>query len=315
MTDPISVQHTRRKTAVIILNWNAVALTVRCLESVRKSDYGWIEMIVVDNGSTDGSPAVIAAQYPDAVLVRNDSNVGFAQGANQGIEHALQDGADYVLLLNNDTIVEASMISHLVATAVLYRNSVAVSPEMLNGYEPRRLWFVYGKTNLWTGIFSNPAHNGPAGKVFDLVVPMQYASGCCILIPKEMIRAVGELESSYFAYCEDVEWSIRARRAGFGLVCNTRAKLWHYIGSTGGKNPSRMRYLMTRNHIWTLRRHASARQFALFALVFYPPRCIFRLLGAVRKRNWACIPAEFRGAHDGFFAPRSATALPTKTRP
>lgn len=306
---------TRRKTAVIILNWNAAELTLNCIGSVRKSNDSRIEVIVVDNGSTDGSADAIAARHPEVILVRNDSNVGFAKGVNQGIDRALQGGADYALLLNNDTIVDAGMIPRLVATAIAYRDKVAVSPMMFNGYEPRRLWFVYGETNLWTGIFSNPAHNAPAGKTFDPIVPMQYASGCCILIPKEMIRAVGELESCYFAYCEDVEWSIRARRAGFGLVCDTRAKLWHYVGSTGGKNPSRMRYLMTRNHIWTLRKHATTWQFALFALVFYPPRCIFRLLGAVRKRNWACIPAEFRGAHDGFFAPRSATALPTKARP
>lgn len=290
------------KVAVVILNWNAARLTLDCLEAVAGSDYHPLEVIVIDNGSTDGSAETIAARYPEVRLIRNSANLGFAEGSNQGIRRAMENGAAYVLLLNNDAIVDKSMISCLVETAAAHRNRVAVSPKMVDGYEPTRLWFVYGKTNLWTGIFSNPAFDAPATTVFDSIVPMQYASGCCILIPREMISAVGEFDPRFFAYCEDVEWSIRARRAGFGLLCDSRAYLRHYIASTGGKNPARMRYLMTRNHLWTMRKHATAFQWVVFTLAFYPLRCLLRLAKAAGHRQWDCIPAQFRGLKDGLFA-------------
>lgn len=302
------------KVAVVVLNWNAAELTLQCLNSVRASDYGRIEAVVVDNGSTDGSPDAIASRHPGAILIRNASNAGFAQGSNQGIRRAMQDGADYILLLNNDTAIGEGMISRLVETAVNHENRAAVSPKMYDGRDPRRLWFVYGKTSLWTGIFSNPAYNVPASTAFNPVVAMQYASGCCVLIPRGIIASVGELDPDFFAYCEDVEWSLRARRAGYELLCDTRAKLWHYVGSTGGKNPARMRYLMTRNHVWTLRKHAGTWQFLVFALVFYPPRCIFRLMKAVRNRSWACVAAEFRGARDGFFGRTSRSKRSSRSR-
>jgi GT2 family glycosyltransferase len=304
----------RGKVAVVILNWNAAGLTLKCVESVRRSDYGRLEIVVIDNGSKDGSSDAIEARFPGITIVRNPTNVGFAEGSNQGIRCAIRNGAAYILLLNNDTVIDKGMISCLVETAAARKNRVAVSPKMLDGYEPSRLWFVFGKTSLWTGIFSNPAYNAPAETVFHPVISMEYASGCCILMPRELINAVGEFNPRFFAYCEDVEWSLRARRLGFQLLCDTRAELWHYIASTGGKNPSRMRYLMTRNHIWTLRKHATKCQFAVFALVFYPPRCVLRLAKAVMNAQWGCIPAEFRGALDGFFAPLAPAGSPRESR-
>lgn len=297
----------QQTVVVVILNWNAPELTSACVASVQNSDYRHLDVLVIDNGSSDNSPVQIETRFPNITIIRNATNVGFAEGSNQGIRYAIERAAGYVLLLNNDTIVDREMISRLVETAAARNNRVAVSPAIYDGFTPDRLHFVYGRTNLWTGVFSNPAHNAPASTPFEPPVNMEYASGCCILMPMELISALGELESRFFAYCEDVEWSLRARQMGFALLCDTRAKLWHYVASTGGKNPALMRYLMTRNHIWTMRKHATTVQFAVFALAFYPPRCVLRLAKAVRARQWQCIPAEFRGAWHGFFS-RSAPA-------
>lgn len=293
----------KSEVGAVILNWNNARLTKNCVEALQKSDYDSLKFIVVDNGSTDGSADAIAAGYPGITLVRNSANLGFAEGSNQGIRLALKNGAAYVLLLNNDAIVDKGMVSRLVETAAARSNRIAVSPKMYGGPDRNRLWFVHGRTSLWTGIFWNPAYNAPATRPFDPLVPIEYASGCCVLIPREIISAVGGFDPRFFAYCEDVDWSLRTRRAGFGLVCDTRAELWHYTSSTGRRNPARMRYLMTRNHLWTMRKHASLAQFVVFALAFYPVRCLLRVGRAVRHAQWACIPAEFRGAFEGFFAP------------
>jgi GT2 family glycosyltransferase len=291
------------KVAVLILNWNWGRLTEECIEAVKTSDYRPLEITVVDNGSTDGSADSIAAHYPEVALIRNSANLGFAEGSNQAIRYAMERNAGYVLLLNNDAIVHRNTISRLVETATSHDNRVAVSPKIYNGFDPTRLWFVYGKANLWSGVFSNPAHNAPATTVFDPVLPMEYVVGCCLLIPRAVIRSVGEFDSRFFAYCEDVDWSLRTRQAGFGLLCDTRAELWHYVSSTGARNPAKTRYLMTRNHLWTLRKHATAYQFTIFALAFYPARCLLRIAKAIRHAQWGCIPAELHGALHGFLYP------------
>jgi hypothetical protein len=291
------------QVGVVIVNWNGWHLTWRCLESLRHSDYPNLKYVVVDNGSADGSAEAVAAQYPEVSLIRNSANLGFAEGSNQGIRYAMAHGAAYILLLNNDTVVDEKMISFLVETAAVHENRVVVSPKMYDGFDPARLWFVYGKANLWTGIFSNPAYKAPSGSVFEAVLPMEYASGCCMLIPAGLISFVGVFDSRFFAYCEDVDWSLRARRAGIVLLCDTRAELWHYVTSTGARDPVRMRYLMTRNHLWTMRRHTTVYQFAVFALAFYPLRCLLRIVKAATRAQWGCIAAEFRAAFEGFLGP------------
>ena len=121
-----------------------------------------------------------------------------------------------------------------------------------------------------------------------------------MLIPRAVAESVGGFDHTYFSYVEDVEWSIRCRRAGFRIVLCPQAKLWHDVSVTGRKRPAMMRYYLTRNHLWTLRRHASAWQFAT-ALMFLPARSLLRLFRLAFAADVKSMQAELRGIRDGLF--------------
>lgn len=288
---------------VVILNWNGGEETARCLESLSRSDYPHWRAIVIDNGSTDGSVDEIAQRFPEVDLIRNPRNFGFAEASNQGAKRALERGDAYVLFLNSDTTVDPAMVSRLVAAAAEHNGLAAVSPLMLQGVT-KRIWFGVGRVDLWKGVFSNPMHNfAPAEALTNsLVQEMEFASGCCVLVPRGILRTVGGFDPRFFAYCEDIDWSIRCRRAGFQLLLCPQAVLWHGSPSGGRKHYAMTRYLLTRNHLWTLRKHASALQM-LCALLWLPPRSAKRMLDAVRQRQWARVPAELKGLRDGLIRP------------
>ena len=291
-----------KTVGIVVLNWNGDELTIRCIESVKQSDYAEWQLVVIDNGSTDGSPEKIARLLPDVHLIRNPVNMGFAKATNQGIAWVLEHGADYALILNNDTRIDPRMISHLVQMASACDDQAAVSPKMYQAANPDRLWFAYGRVNLWTGIFSNPAHNSIDGSQSETPREAEFLSGCCILIPKKIIQAVGAFDVRFFAYCEDVDWSLRCRRAGFKLRYCPMAKLWHGKQSDDAPVSALRRYLLTRNHLWAMRKNASFLQLVCASLLF-PARSLWRLVRISKERQWECIPAEFRGARDGFLAP------------
>lgn len=287
-----------KKVCVVILNWNGGSLTLGCLEALQKSDYASLEYIVVDNGSTDGSLEQIINVYPTVTVIKNAANVGFAAGCNQGIAAGLKQGADYLLMLNNDTWVNSRMISTLVRVAMDHQDRAATLPKIYVDKHLSRLWFVAGEVNYWMGLFSNPAYNSFDDGRFDSITDAAYASGCCILMPKGVVERVGGFDSNFFAYVEDVDWSIRCRREGFRLIVCPDAKLWHGVSATGKKNSSMMRYLLTRNHLWTMRRHANAAQFTT-SMLFLPLRSMWRMAQIARVRDWESIGAELRGLKDG----------------
>src|ERR1035441_2699758 len=287
-----------KKVCVVILNWNGRDLTLRCLEDLRKSDYPEVACVIVDNGSTDGSTEAIGKAFPEVGVIRNTVNLGWAGGSNQGIAWGLAHGADYLLMLNNDTWTDPAMISALVAPAPKLQDQVVTIPKIYLGSDPTRFWFAGGRVNFWTGLFSNPAYNLVDDGRFDSSPDVEYASGCCVLMPKGIAEHVGGFDHSFFSYVEDVEWSIRCRSAGFRIVLCPAAKLWHDVSVTGKKRPAMMRYYLTRNHLWHLRRHASPWQFAT-AMFLLPLRSLWRMIRLLGARDGKSFMAELRGLKDG----------------
>jgi GT2 family glycosyltransferase len=290
-----------KKVCVVILNWNGRDLTLRCLEDLRKSDYPALSCVIVDNGSTDGSIEAIVKAYPDVGVIRNAVNLGWSGGSNQGIAWGLAHGADYLLMLNNDVWADPAMISRLVEAATKLQDQAVTIPKIYLGSDPTRYWFARGRINFWTGLFSNPAFNLIDDSQFDTALEVEYASGCCMLMPKGIVECVGGFDHGYFSYVEDVEWSIRSRRAGFRIVLCPTAKLWHDVSVTGKKRPAMMRYYLTRNHLWTLRRYASLLQFAC-VLLLLPLRSLWRIFRLARAHDAESIAAELRGLKDGLLA-------------
>ena len=290
-----------KKVSVVLLNWNGAHFTIPCIESLRQSSYPNVEIVVVDNGSTDGSPERISERFPDIPMIRNGANLGFAQGNNIGVDYSLRAGADYVLTLNNDTLVDPEMISELVATTSRHEDSVAVCPKIYWFHQPDRLWFGGSRANLWFGIFDHIGMNEVDNSRYATERDIGFATGCCILVPRKIIEAVGMFDPAFFIYCEDVDWSLRCRRAGFRLLFAPKAKLRHVESGMTRQLTAWKRYLFTRNAIWTVRRNGTALHKAVYFFLMYPLLALRRIMRFGLRRQWDGLRAEVRGARDGFF--------------
>lgn len=231
---------------IIILNWNGLADTLECLNSVYQTIYPSFEVIVVDNGSTDGSADVISLQYPQATLIRNEMNLGFTGGNNIAIRHALEAGADYVWLLNNDTVVETNTLSLIVLMAESDSRIGMVSPVIYYYDEPAREQFS-GSYIDWDNF---------QAVVVSMSDEAEYNNhktnialwGTALLIKKPVIEAIGFLEERCFAYYEDTDYSIRSNRHGFFNVIESKAKIYHKDSrSTGGPMMPQQVYYRGRN--------------------------------------------------------------------
>lgn len=241
--------------AIVVLNWNGWHDTLPCLESLHAVRYPNVRVIVVDNGSTDESIAMIRGAHPEATLIETGANLGFADGNNIGIQRALDSGADYVLLLNNDTVVAPDFLGHLV-DAVEATPDVHVAGPMVYYFDaPERIWSAGGAVDWARGdtamLGLGETDHGQFG---DAPRRVDFVTGCALLASRQAWERVGLLDGRFFMYFEETEWCVRAARAGMGVVQVPLAKVWHKIPLQAREDSPRVHYYMTRNRLLFLRR-------------------------------------------------------------
>jgi len=223
------------KVEVIILNWNGKEDTIECLNSLQKVKYDNFEITVVDNASTDDSVEIIAAEFPSVKLIKNNMNLMYAGGNNIAIKEALNGDAVHILILNNDTILHEDFLEHLVKVFRSDEKVGIVAPK-INYYSDRKLiWYAGGFVNFFTGnIYHRGLRKQDDGK-YDLSNEVDYATGCCMLIKRELFEKIGLLDEAYYIYTEDVDFSFKAQAAGYKVVFEPRSLIWHKVSSaTGG---------------------------------------------------------------------------------
>jgi GT2 family glycosyltransferase len=281
------------KTLIVVLNWNGRALTEECLHSLLAMEGEPFEILVVDNGSRDGSVEYLRDRFPQVEIIANGRNLGFAAGCNIGIRQGLAEGADYVLLVNNDTIVDSSLLRELVAEAERNRQAGIVSPKIYY-FEPNdAIWWVGGTYSRWTGL---PLHidlkKKDTGK-HDSPRNLDWATGCVMLLRSEALRAAGLFDEPIFAYSEDVDLSLRMRKAGYTVRYAPAAKAWHWHreGIEYNKNVGEhvRSFMVMRNLLWLMHKHAKTYHWITFVPVFagyYLPKMM--LLSALRGDFRSC---------------------------
>jgi hypothetical protein len=229
------------KLVAVVLNWNGGDDTLAAVESLRG-----IETICVDNGSTDGSDGRIAERFPEVELLPLGENRGFAGGNNPGIRRALERGADWVLLLNNDAVAPAGLAEAL---------ERAVAPRV--GILACKVVYPDGRVQYAGARFL--ANLGYSGRSWtrERGTNVDRADGAAMAVSRAAAERVGLLDEELFAYVEDVEWSLRIRRAGFTIELVPDAVVVHKgSASTGGSASTANLYYDTRNTIVVCERHA-----------------------------------------------------------
>lgn len=248
--------------AIVILNWNGREDTLACLASLSSLSYANVELIVVDNGSMDGSATAIRAAHPTVDVIEAGLNLGFSAGNNVGIYRALERGADFVLLLNNDTEVAPDLVDAFLAAARRHPQAGAFAGRIYFHAEPRCIWYAGTAWNSKAACFE---HLGEGivddGSSFAIESETAYACGCAMFVSSARLRELGLLDESYFLYFEETDWCFRARSAGYPSIYVPGARLWHKVSaSVGGEGSPLMLYFTTRNRLLWARRYGSAAQ-------------------------------------------------------
>jgi GT2 family glycosyltransferase len=243
---------------VVVLSWNGRDDTLACLASLAAVSYPQLAVVVVDNGSADGTSEAVASAFPDVDLISSPLNLGFAEGCNVGIRRALERGADYVLLLNNDVEVEPGFVGALVEEALRRPRAGALCSKVLYLDPPDLVWYAGASFDPRSGYNGRQRGYRQAddGR-FDTVVETDRACGASMLVPRAVLDEVGLLDADLFAYSEDTEWSLRARAAGYRVYVVPRSRVWHKISAaSGGESSPATLYYNLRNTLEVCERFA-----------------------------------------------------------
>lgn len=272
----------RPKVAAIVLNWNGKEDTLECLRSLNNMDYGNVDVIVVDNGSTDGSQKAIKEEFSQVSLVELNRNLGVSAGYNAGIKLGLSHNCKFFLCLNNDLVVERDFLSQLVGT--LSESKVGIAFPAVYSYEAKgRIDNLGGRVNIFTGMNSSIAEGLYSYDKRD--VEPDYTD--TPLIRKEVLDSIGMWDEDYFAYYEDIDFCLRAKEAGWTIKCNPRAKIYHKRGRTSIKVRGLISYSSIRNRMMLVRKFGNSWQYLVtlmhILLLTLPTIALRHLLRKDRK--------------------------------
>ncbi len=255
----------------VVLHWNQLALTISCLESLRAQDYPNFRVIVVDNGSTDGSTVTLQKQFPWVIFLVLPYNVGYSAGNNAGINHALQLGADFILLMNNDTEVDPGMLSHMIAAAQADPKVGVVGPTQYYADPPDVIW---GGANYFDWKSASSIRRGMGERLSDVQLQMlpsvemtEYVDTCAALFRADVLRQIGGMDERFFINYDDHDLCARAGKAGYHVVYVPLAKMWHKVSATMGLASPSTTYYMTRNALLFFWLHTPNRTGKLLAVL------------------------------------------------
>ena len=243
------------KVAIIIVNWKQYELTKSCLSTLKSSKFNDFQIILIDNESNQKDLNDLKNQFDQVKTFTSEKNLGFTGANNIGINYAIKNQFEYVMLLNNDTEIDKNFINPLLEAFQKYNKLGAVQPVIMNFYQNKKVWNAGGNLNKffgYTSVIKKPKY---------INRKIDWITGCCILIKTVVIKKVGLLDENFFAYYEDVDWSIRIKKAGYDLAVVKSSLIYHH-GSKASKNESSegtlspfVHYLNIRNHIFLLRKN------------------------------------------------------------
>lgn len=289
---------------IVILNWNQKADTLECLDSVKRMTYPSFSVVLVDNGSSDGSPDAIEHWSDGKIpvtLIRNEKNLGFVGGSNQGMRLALATGTDYVFLLNNDTVVDPDVLAILVQAAERSGDIGMVGPKIYQYGKGKLLDSAGTRAITWLAQGFLMGHGEEDHGQYDYPIDLPYVTGTALLVKRTVLERVGLMDEDYFCYFDDFDWGMKVREAGYRLLMEPKAVVHHKGSRTAGFNSPFYMHHMVRSRIIFARKHVPLLPF-LFA--FLPYLFLYRylrpMLVLILHRKWPHLGALHRGIHDGF---------------
>jgi len=311
----------RPKIFAVILNYNAGKDTVECLKSLLNVSYENLNLVVLDNNSPDNSMDYIKEWFENReipfdfcdlsvegfesfsgkdnskiTLIQTGTNKGYGHGNNIGIKYALKNGADYVLILNNDTVVSPDFIKPLLDTCRNDGNVGVAGGKIYFSDKPDTIWFNGGAFHEWTG---KVEHFNFKEKDVGQIPPKEitFITGCMWLVPRQVFEKVGFINEEYFMYVEDLEFCYRVRKAGYKLAVNPESRIWHKIGGSSDGHLSPFSVFWTgKNTVLFIRQNYNSFIKKIVAVSFVIIHGFFKF---AKKRNMKLLKSFLKGSFYG----------------
>ena len=302
------------KVSIVILNWNNFRDTTRCIESALSCGYRHLEVIVVDNSSTDGSVERIASQFPGLQIVRNESNLGFSRGCNRGIQAALKDPqCRFVLLLNNDCTLQPGGLVLAVRAMTRSSDIGVVTGKVYFGDGSRRIWHAGGRVSLFAGQAVARGFREIDIGQFDNESDTGWASGAMMLVSREVLAKVGMLPEEYFFGVEEWDYSLAVLRNGFRIRYVPTFVGFHSGGGSHHNHDPKFVYNYYRNKLIFQQRQLGTFLFYLW-LIPFRTYLNLRMRRHVQRIVWDSYPDEHIEIDDVVFAAQRALGDHGKNR-
>lgn len=241
--------------AIILVNYNGYDDTVECVKSLLQIKYKNYQIFIVDNCSSDTETIKSDGLLNENTkLIFSIQNLGFSGGNNLAIRDALNLGFDYIVLLNNDTIVEPNFLASLVSEAEQSLDVGAVTGKIYYYYKREDVWSAGGEYDRNTGLTIQ--YSGSDTEAFNSKKEITFATGCLLMVPRKVVQKIGLMDEEYFLYSEDSDYCQRIIDAGYKIIYNPQSVIYHKVSaSTGDRSPMQQRYMM-RNNLYMIKKYS-----------------------------------------------------------
>ncbi|MEE9562744.1 MAG: glycosyltransferase family 2 protein [Thermoanaerobaculia bacterium] len=290
------------RVIAIVLNYNGRDLTLQTLASLEELDYPKLEVVVVDNGSEDGSFEAVQEAFPKIHQIRVEVNKGPASGMNHGLRYALAGETDYMLLLNNDIEVDPAMVTEMVRAAESAPEIGCVGPKAYYFWDRGRIWSAGGIIRFKESVTRERGEGQIDHGQFDREQQVDYVNGCAMLIRRTALEATGLMDPLYYLGVEDADWCMRMKRQGFRCHYAPRARLWHMVSHTLGVYKPGRTFHTGRSSAIFVRRYANRRQWLSF-LLFYTLSVPVAFIRELPKGNQRAAIEKLKGVGEGLRVP------------
>jgi len=289
--------HANAKVTIVILNWNGKDDTIECIRSLTHIKYPNYKILLVDNGSTDGSVECFKNRYHGIEIIENRENLGYAEGNNVGIRRAMERGVDYVFILNNDTIVSPDFLSELLVISKSDPKIGIIGPLIYYYEKPT----IISSAGVILNHLSNNAIHLSMNKEkvnFGKTMDVDYIQGCAMLIKTEVLFKIGLFDPTYFAYWEEADLCARAHKIGYRITVVKKAKIWHKADSYLKNYSTTRNYYITRNRFIYYKKNGSNIN-KMFLLLCLPLEIMIRSFHLISKNKPKTFNAYIQGTIHG----------------
>tara|TARA_B110000093_G_scaffold181865_1_gene226919 strand:+ start:78 stop:935 length:858 start_codon:yes stop_codon:yes gene_type:complete len=269
-----NIKSTHPKVHLIVLNWNDKELSGKCLSSIEKVSYPNYKVLIVDNNSEDGSVDFFKENFSQYDILALESNLKYAGGNNAAVEYLKPKEEDFLVFINNDTIVSSDFLDHLIEPFLNDANCIITVPKILFAMDINKIWYAGGIVNMWKGKIDHIGIRNFDGPRYSFMMETDYATGCCLCINSADFKKLDYFDTMFNMYCEDVDLSIRAKKMNRKIVYSPKSIILHSVSQSLGENSFKKIQNKLLGQVKLFWKHASGLQIITLTfhwLLFYLP--------------------------------------------